>query len=69
MLQKLHIFVQIYRKVLEVGVLVWSLATAVVPVVAGFMPALLLSRVLVIFFFTYCLCVSVTPTKKPEENL
>ncbi|KAF3335134.1 putative anion transporter 6 [Carex littledalei] len=35
------------RKVLEVGVVIWSLATAVVPVVAGFMPALLLSRVLV----------------------
>ncbi|XP_078174128.1 phosphate transporter 4;5 [Carex rostrata] len=35
------------RKVLEVGVVIWSLATAVVPVVAGFMPALLLSRVMV----------------------
>ncbi|KAJ3678409.1 hypothetical protein LUZ60_002212 [Juncus effusus] len=35
------------RKVLEIGVLVWSLATAFVPVVAGFMPLLVLSRVLV----------------------
>ncbi|KAL4279079.1 hypothetical protein GQ457_03G045630 [Hibiscus cannabinus] len=35
------------RKVLEIGVLAWSLATALVPVLAGFMPGLLLSRVLV----------------------
>ncbi|XP_016199595.1 probable anion transporter 6, chloroplastic isoform X2 [Arachis ipaensis] len=35
------------RKVLEVGVLVWSVATAFVPLVAGYMPGLLLSRVLV----------------------
>ncbi|XP_031383520.1 probable anion transporter 6, chloroplastic isoform X2 [Punica granatum] len=35
------------RKVLEIGVLVWSLATALVPVLAGFMPGLLLSRILV----------------------
>ncbi|MBA0835582.1 hypothetical protein Goarm_007854, partial [Gossypium armourianum] len=35
------------RKVLEIGVLVWSLATALVPILAGFMPGLLLSRVLV----------------------
>ncbi|KAL0427242.1 UNVERIFIED_CONTAM: putative anion transporter 6, chloroplastic [Sesamum latifolium] len=35
------------RKVLEVGVLVWSLATAMVPVVAGFMPGLIFSRILV----------------------
>ncbi|CAA6670428.1 unnamed protein product [Spirodela intermedia] len=35
------------RKVLEVGVLCWSLATMLVPLVAGFMPGLLLSRVLV----------------------
>ncbi|KAJ6804111.1 putative anion transporter 6, chloroplastic isoform X1 [Iris pallida] len=34
-------------KVLEVGVLVWSLATALVPLVAGFMPGLVLSRILV----------------------
>ncbi|XP_078154632.1 putative anion transporter 5, chloroplastic [Carex rostrata] len=35
------------RKVLEVAMVVWLLATAIVPVVAGFMPALLLSRGLV----------------------
>lgn len=35
------------RKVLEVGVLVWSLATALVPVLAGFMPGLIFSRILV----------------------
>ncbi|XP_050205819.1 probable anion transporter 6, chloroplastic [Mercurialis annua] len=35
------------RKVLKIGVLVWSLATALVPLLAGFMPGLLLSRVLV----------------------
>ncbi|OQU89919.1 hypothetical protein SORBI_3002G293500 [Sorghum bicolor] len=35
------------RKVLEVGVVTWSLATAIVPVVAGFMPGLVLSRILV----------------------
>ncbi|WOL13531.1 putative anion transporter 6, chloroplastic [Canna indica] len=35
------------RRVLEVGVLAWSLATILVPVVAGFMPGLILSRVLV----------------------
>ncbi|XP_022749610.1 probable anion transporter 6, chloroplastic isoform X2 [Durio zibethinus] len=35
------------RKVLEIGVLAWSLATALVPVLAGFMPGLLLSRILV----------------------
>ncbi|XP_078443635.1 phosphate transporter 4;5 isoform X2 [Wolffia australiana] len=35
------------RKVLEIGVLGWSLATMLVPLVAGFMPGLLLSRVLV----------------------
>ncbi|XVE63645.1 hypothetical protein DITRI_Ditri07aG0036600 [Diplodiscus trichospermus] len=34
------------RKVLEIGVLAWSLATALVPVLAGFMPALLLTRIL-----------------------
>ncbi|GFP94033.1 probable anion transporter 6 chloroplastic [Phtheirospermum japonicum] len=33
--------------VLEMGVLVWSLATALVPTVAGFMPALIFSRILV----------------------
>ncbi|KAG9138660.1 hypothetical protein Leryth_018552 [Lithospermum erythrorhizon] len=35
------------RKVLQIGVLGWSLATAFVPVLAGFMPGLVLSRVLV----------------------
>ncbi|XP_072993862.1 probable anion transporter 6, chloroplastic isoform X1 [Typha latifolia] len=35
------------RKVLEVGVLVWSLATALVPFVAGYMPGLVMSRILV----------------------
>ncbi|GMP60246.1 hypothetical protein CsSME_00023190 [Camellia sinensis var. sinensis] len=35
------------RKVLEIGVLIWSLATALVPVLAGFMPGLVLSRILV----------------------
>ncbi|XP_031109487.1 probable anion transporter 6, chloroplastic isoform X2 [Ipomoea triloba] len=35
------------RKVLEVGVLVWSLATALVPILSGFMPALIFSRILV----------------------
>ncbi|XP_027916353.1 probable anion transporter 6, chloroplastic isoform X1 [Vigna unguiculata] len=35
------------RTVLEVGVLIWSVATALVPFLAGFMPSLLLSRVLV----------------------
>ncbi|XP_025799297.1 probable anion transporter 6, chloroplastic isoform X1 [Panicum hallii] len=35
------------RKVLEVGVVIWSLATALIPVVAGFMPGLVLSRILV----------------------
>ncbi|MED6146589.1 putative anion transporter 6, chloroplastic [Stylosanthes scabra] len=35
------------RKVLEVGVLVWSVATAFVPLVSGYMPGLLLSRILV----------------------
>ncbi|KAG5559487.1 hypothetical protein RHGRI_009127 [Rhododendron griersonianum] len=35
------------RKVLEIGVLTWSLATALVPVLAGFMPGLILSRILV----------------------
>nr|CAB3457840.1 unnamed protein product [Digitaria exilis] len=35
------------RKVLEIGVVVWSLATAIIPAVAGFMPGLVLSRILV----------------------
>ncbi|KAI6682330.1 hypothetical protein NL676_036211 [Syzygium grande] len=35
------------RKVLEIGVLAWSLSTALVPVFAGFMPGLVLSRILV----------------------
>ncbi|KAJ8559930.1 hypothetical protein K7X08_003988 [Anisodus acutangulus] len=34
-------------RVLEVGVLVWSLATMLVPYLAGFMPALIFSRILV----------------------
>lgn len=34
------------RKVLKIGVLIWSLATALVPVLAGFMPGLILSRIL-----------------------
>ncbi|CDP21400.1 unnamed protein product [Coffea canephora] len=35
------------RKVLEVGVLAWSLATALVPFLAGYMPGLVASRILV----------------------
>ncbi|KAE7997657.1 hypothetical protein FH972_002272 [Carpinus fangiana] len=35
------------RKVLKIGVLTWSLATALVPLLAGFMPGLILSRILV----------------------
>ncbi|KAL8152639.1 hypothetical protein V2J09_010399 [Rumex salicifolius] len=35
------------RQVLATGVLVWSLATALVPSLAGFMPGLILARVLV----------------------
>ncbi|KAJ1290759.1 hypothetical protein BS78_02G269400 [Paspalum vaginatum] len=35
------------RKVLGVGVVTWSLATAIIPAVAGFMPGLVLSRILV----------------------
>ncbi|GFS35692.1 phosphate transporter 4;5 [Actinidia rufa] len=35
------------RKVLKIGVLTWSLATALVPFLAGFMPGLILSRILV----------------------
>lgn len=35
------------RKVLEIGVLGWSIATILVPSVAGFMPGLLASRILV----------------------
>ncbi|KAK9060695.1 hypothetical protein SSX86_021401 [Deinandra increscens subsp. villosa] len=35
------------RVILQFGVLVWSLATALVPLVAGFMPGLVLSRILV----------------------
>ncbi|KAG9448468.1 hypothetical protein H6P81_008433 [Aristolochia fimbriata] len=35
------------RTVLEFGVLAWSLATMLVPLVSGFMPALILSRILV----------------------
>ncbi|XP_047338257.1 probable anion transporter 6, chloroplastic [Impatiens glandulifera] len=35
------------RKVLEIGVLSWSMATLLVPLVAGYMPGLILSRILV----------------------
>ncbi|KAJ7957717.1 Major facilitator [Quillaja saponaria] len=35
------------RKVLEIGVLTWSVATALVPFCAGYMPGLVLSRILV----------------------
>ncbi|GAV82087.1 MFS_1 domain-containing protein [Cephalotus follicularis] len=35
------------RKVLQIGVLTWSLATALVPILAGFMPGLVFSRILV----------------------
>ncbi|KAG8367473.1 hypothetical protein BUALT_Bualt16G0075700 [Buddleja alternifolia] len=35
------------RNVLQVGVLIWSLATALVPVLAGFVPGLVFSRILV----------------------
>ncbi|XP_057968838.1 probable anion transporter 6, chloroplastic [Malania oleifera] len=35
------------RKVLEIGVFTWSVATVFVPVLAGFMPGLVLSRILV----------------------
>uniref|UniRef100_A0A2P2M794 Inner membrane transport protein yjjL n=1 Tax=Rhizophora mucronata TaxID=61149 RepID=A0A2P2M794_RHIMU len=35
------------RKVLEIGVLTWSLATALLPSLAGFMPGLIFSRILV----------------------
>ncbi|TXG61913.1 hypothetical protein EZV62_013276 [Acer yangbiense] len=35
------------RRVLQIGVLTWSLATALVPLVAGFMPGLVFSRILV----------------------
>ncbi|KAI9125878.1 hypothetical protein K1719_003296 [Acacia pycnantha] len=35
------------RKVLKIGVLTWSFATALVPVLAGYMPGLILSRILV----------------------
>jgi hypothetical protein len=37
------------RKVLEIGVVTWSLATAITPVVAGYMPGLVLSRILVTY--------------------
>ncbi|KAJ0817320.1 putative major facilitator superfamily domain-containing protein [Helianthus annuus] len=38
---------QEFEQILQFGVLVWSLATALVPLVAGFMPGLVLSRILV----------------------
>lgn len=43
----IYLFFADCREVLEVGVVTWSLATAIVPVVAGFMPGLVLSRILV----------------------
>ncbi|XLT92796.1 hypothetical protein HN873_014458 [Arachis hypogaea] len=46
----------IFRKILEFGVLVWSMATAFVPLVVGYMSGLLLSRILVsnfLYFFLY----------------
>ncbi|CAJ1944686.1 unnamed protein product [Sphenostylis stenocarpa] len=39
------------RTVLAVGVLIWSVATAFVPSLAGYMPGLLLSRVLLVCVF------------------
>lgn len=36
-----------FRKVLRIGVLTWSIATAFVPILAGYMPGLVLSRILV----------------------
>ncbi|TQD95811.1 hypothetical protein C1H46_018553 [Malus baccata] len=36
-----------FKKVLQFGVLTWSLATGLVPLVAGFTPGLVLSRILV----------------------
>ncbi|GAB2267449.1 hypothetical protein Dimus_002432 [Dionaea muscipula] len=39
--------VQATRQVLATGVLVWSFATALVPMLAGFMPGLVFSRILV----------------------
>lgn len=41
------------RKVLEIGVFTWSFATALVPLLAGFMPGLIFSRILV---RSICLC-------------
>lgn len=38
------------RRVLKVGVLAWSLSTAIIPAVAGFMPGLVLSRILVYLY-------------------
>ncbi|KAF7838812.1 putative anion transporter 6, chloroplastic isoform X1 [Senna tora] len=35
------------RKVLKIGVLAWSVATALVPILAGYMPGLVCSRILV----------------------
>ncbi|CAN6459511.1 unnamed protein product [Victoria cruziana] len=35
------------RKILEIGVFAWSMATAIVPSVAGFLPGLVFSRILV----------------------
>jgi len=35
------------RKVLVAGIATWSLATSIIPFVAGFMPGLVLSRILV----------------------
>ncbi|GAY37380.1 hypothetical protein CUMW_028560 [Citrus unshiu] len=41
------VFETLIKKVLQTGVLIWSLATALLPLLAGFMPGLVLSRVLV----------------------
>lgn len=42
-----------FRKVLQVGVLIWSVATACVPFLAGYMPGLALSRILVSKFIVF----------------
>ena len=48
-IMSIYLFFADCRKVLEVGVVTWSLATAIIPVVAGFMPGLVLSRILVTY--------------------
>ena len=59
-----------FRKVLEIGVLTWSLATALVPLLAGFMPGLILSRILVCKFLQifYSTASIVSPTKKQKKK-